>query len=200
MNALPPTQSTTLPSTVNHSIENGFKENIEESPYRFVESKSPKQNKRKNSDAFVVSRFVTKRHDRQHIEDNHYSSRTQPVTSIIEHNGKQFCVTPKQRTEHRYVQCFDEATHTMRLFEVTDYIPTRSIRPYRYNNQSQSNTESSKTTPFATPRSKQRPTVLHISQNRSPDKRTSSMYSVVSIRDYGKEKKLKHRASVYNYC
>ena len=47
---------------------------------------------------------------------------------IVERNGKQFLAEYKERMERRYVQVFDESMGRTRLFEVTDIIPTKTVR------------------------------------------------------------------------
>jgi hypothetical protein len=86
-----------------------------------------------NGDAIVISRSVinTNGHRRRNLS----SSPFRPSLTIVERNGKQFLIEFRERTERRYVQCFDESTQQMRFFEVNDYIPYRIIRPYKHKYQ-----------------------------------------------------------------
>jgi hypothetical protein len=91
-----------------------------------------------NSDATVISRSTI------NLKNNHFSS-FRPNRSIVERNGKQFFTELNERMERRYVQVFDEMTGRMRLFEVTDYIPSRIVRPMRANPQFSSQNRASRT-------------------------------------------------------
>ena len=55
--------------------------------------------------------------------------------SIIEHNGKRFLTELNHRMERRYVQVYDDKINQMRFFEVTDFIPCRTIRSFRVHPQ-----------------------------------------------------------------
>ncbi len=94
-------------------------------------------NRTANSDPIVISRSVINLDNHRRLNDNHLSS-FRPSRSIVERNGKQFLTETKERMERRYVQVFDETTGQMRLFEVTDYIPSRTVRSIRANPQFQS--------------------------------------------------------------
>jgi hypothetical protein len=82
-----------------------------------------------NRDAMVVAHSVSNL--------NHRSSSFRPNRTIVERNGKQFVTEFKERMERRYVQVFDETTGRMRLFEVTDFIPSKTIRSIRNHRQAQ---------------------------------------------------------------
>ena len=83
-----------------------------------------------NKDANIIYRSVTNlNHHRR--TNNHQLSFFGPNRSIVERNGKQFITEMKERMERRHVQVFDETTGQMRLFEVTDYIPSRIVRSMR---------------------------------------------------------------------
>ncbi|CAF4001054.1 unnamed protein product, partial [Rotaria magnacalcarata] len=83
-----------------------------------------------NHDAVVIGRASMNLNNYQRFNNNH-TSLHRPSRGIVEHNGKQFITEFKERIEHRYVQIFDEYLGQIRVFEVTDYIPTRVIRPMR---------------------------------------------------------------------
>ena len=88
-----------------------------------------------NNDAVVMRRSIINLNKHQRL-NNHQLTLTPPNRSIVERNGKQFLYRIKERMERRYVQVFDETRGQMRLFEVTDYIPTRTVRPLRHKPQS----------------------------------------------------------------
>ena len=67
-----------------------------------------------------------------HVNNQRRWNPHPPQRSIFERNGKKFVVELQERMERRYVQVYDEAAGRMRLFEVIDYIPTRTVRPLRY--------------------------------------------------------------------
>jgi hypothetical protein len=87
-----------------------------------------------NGDAVVISRSVINPNNHQR-KRNFISSSSRPSRTLIERNGKQFLTEFRERAERRYVQCFDESTQQMRFFEVIDYIPCRTIRPYKHKYQ-----------------------------------------------------------------
>ncbi len=87
-----------------------------------------------SKDASIIYRSVTNlNHHRR--TNNHQLSSFGPSRSIVERNGKQFITEMKERMERRHVQVFDETTGQMRLFEVTDYIPSRIVRSMRIHPQ-----------------------------------------------------------------
>ena len=72
------------------------------------------------NDPIVIGRSI--------INLNKRSPSIRPNHVIVERNGKQFLTELSARMERRYVQIFDETTSQIRLFEVTDYIPTKTVR------------------------------------------------------------------------
>ena len=87
-----------------------------------------------NSDATVIFRSVLNLDDQQRWTVSPLSSiRARPT--IVEHRGQQFLSEYRERLERRYVQVYDESVGRMRFFEVTDYIPSRTVRPVRQFNQ-----------------------------------------------------------------
>jgi len=101
------------------------------------QSNYPTHNQTMNNDAIVISRSVINLDNHRHSHHNRFSS-FRPNRSIIERNGKQFLTELNERLEQRYVEVFDETAGRRRLFEVTDYIPSRIIREIRPNSQFQS--------------------------------------------------------------
>ncbi|CAF3391409.1 unnamed protein product [Rotaria sp. Silwood1] len=89
------------------------------------------------NDAHVIARSVLNFDNHQQF-NNYQLSPFRPNHTIIEHNGKQFLTELRARMERRYVEVFDQYEGRMRLFEVTDYIPTRIIREIRSTPASQS--------------------------------------------------------------
>jgi hypothetical protein len=89
-------------------------------------------NQTMNNDVFIVSRSTMNLNNHRRLNGNHLSS-FRPNRSIVERNGKQFLTEVKERMERRYVEVFDETTGRMRLFEVTDYIPSRTVRAMKPN-------------------------------------------------------------------
>lgn len=87
-------------------------------------------NRSRNNDAIVLSRSVLNLNNHHRRNHNHFSSY-RPNQSIIERNGKQFITESHERMEQRHVQFFDETTGRVRLFEVTDYIPSKTVRAVR---------------------------------------------------------------------
>ncbi|CAF3686333.1 unnamed protein product, partial [Adineta steineri] len=77
----------------------------------------------------------------QHF-NNHSSSSLRRPPTLVKRNGKQFIIEFKERTERRYVQYNDDQTHQKRIFEVTDCIPYRTIKPYMRESQSSLNNDS----------------------------------------------------------
>lgn len=94
---------------------------------------------RMHGEATVIARAV--------LELNQHRRPTKPTFSrtIVERNGKQYLTEMKERIERRYVQIFDENLGRMRLFEVTDYIPTRTVRPLVKRAAPRSSTASTQT-------------------------------------------------------
>ncbi len=90
-----------------------------------------------NNDAFVIRRSFVNLNKHQRLNNNQLAI-SPPTRSIVERNGKKFLSELKERMERRYVQVFDENRGYMRLFEVTDYIPTRTVRSVNNNSQFQS--------------------------------------------------------------
>jgi hypothetical protein len=87
-----------------------------------------------NNDAIIISRSVVNLNNHQRLNQHHLAS-LRPSRTIVERNGKQFLTEFKERMERRYVQISDENTGRLRLFEVTDYIPSKTVRSVRYNSQ-----------------------------------------------------------------
>ena len=82
---------------------------------------------RMHGEATVIARTVIDlNHHRRATKPSYPLSR--PSRTVVERNGKQYVTEMKERIERRYVQIFDDNLGRMRLFEVTDYIPTRTIR------------------------------------------------------------------------
>lgn len=95
-------------------------------------------NPRLNDDATVIFRSVLNLDD--HRRSNKFPlARTPPRPTIVEHRGKQFLSEYRERIERRYVQVFDESVGRMRFFEVTDFIPSQTVRPMRQSNQRRTN-------------------------------------------------------------
>jgi hypothetical protein len=92
------------------------------------------KNQTMNKDANIIYRSVVNLNHHRRINNNQLSLFG-PNRSIVEHNGKQFVMELKERMERRRIQVFDETTGQMRLFEVTDYIPTRTVRSMRIHPQ-----------------------------------------------------------------
>lgn len=90
-----------------------------------------------NGGAVIIARSIIQPEKQQRTRD-HLPVPSRSSSTIIEHHGKQFLTELKERTERRYVQYFDEETHQMRFFEVTDSIPYRVIRPLHQDIQSRS--------------------------------------------------------------
>ena len=90
-----------------------------------------------NNDAFVIRRSIVNLNVHQRLNNKQLALSPQS-RSIVERNGKQFLAELKERMERRYVEVFDEYTGQMRLFEVTDYIPSRSVRSIKKSPQFQS--------------------------------------------------------------
>jgi len=107
--------------------------NVQNSSYS-IRSNSSAHPKTMTGDPVVTSRSFININDQQE-KRNHFSSSFRPFSTIIERNGEQFLVEFKERTERRYVEYIDETTHQKRVFEVTDCIPYRTIRPYRQKSQ-----------------------------------------------------------------
>jgi len=107
--------------------------NAQNSSYS-IRSNSSTHHETITSDPVVISRSFIDINDQQQ-KRNHFSSSFRPFNTIVERNGEQFLVEFKERTERRYVQYIDETTHQKRVFEVTDCIPYRTIRPYRDKSQ-----------------------------------------------------------------
>jgi hypothetical protein len=130
-----------LPSVINNPIQEKAKKDrslqklTEPSSSHIIRSKSPKHHQGINGDTTVISRSLINSDDHRYLK-NHHSSSFQPYSIVVEHNGKQFLVEFKERTELRYVQFIDEITHQMKCFEVIDCIPCRIVRPYRRISQS----------------------------------------------------------------
>ena len=110
-----------------------------------------------NGGAVIIARSIIQPEKQQRTRD-HFPVPSRSSSTIIEHHGKQFLTELKERTERRYVQYFDEETHQMRFFEVTDSIPYRVIRPLNQNIQSRSQSVS-----FSPPQSSQR--AIHASSS-----------------------------------
>jgi hypothetical protein len=94
-------------------------------------------NQTMDNDAFVIRRSFVNLNKHQRSNNNQLTI-SPPSHSIVERNGKKFLTELKERMERRYVQVFDENRGYMRLFEVTDYIPTRTVRSMKNNSQFQS--------------------------------------------------------------
>ncbi|UJR10452.1 hypothetical protein I4U23_014656 [Adineta vaga] len=131
--------------TINESIQSqNLSPNLEyireqESP--IIQSRSgstrsyiSQRNQTMNTDPVIVRRSVINLNKHRRTENNQLASYTSRPT-IVERNGKQFVTQTKERLERRYVQIFDEMTGGMRLFEVTDYIPTRTVTSVRNSPQ-----------------------------------------------------------------
>jgi hypothetical protein len=89
---------------------------------------------RLNGDATVIFRTVLNLDDYQRW--NQFPlTHTRPQPTIVEHQGKQFVSEYRERLERRSVQVFDESVGRMRYFEVTDYIPSRTVRPMQQFSQ-----------------------------------------------------------------
>ena len=95
-----------------------------------------------SNDPVIIRRSVVNLNKHRRTNDNQLATYTSRPT-IIERNGKQFVTEVKERMERRYVQIFDDATGQMRLFEVTDYIPTRTVTSVRNSPQQSFSTRSS---------------------------------------------------------
>lgn len=83
-----------------------------------------------SKDANIIYRSVVNLNHHRRVNNNQLASFG-PNRSIVERNGKQFVTELKERMERRHVQVFDPTTGQMRLFEVTDYIPSRTVRSIR---------------------------------------------------------------------
>ena len=88
------------------------------------------------NDAIVISRSVMNLRDQRRLRNRQPLPSARSHRAIVERNGKQFLTEYRERAEKRYVQCFDETTGQLRLFEVVDYIPSRVVQPMRYPSQS----------------------------------------------------------------
>lgn len=83
-----------------------------------------------NDDAVVISRSVANLGNYpRHAND--YSSSLRRNSSIVEYHGRKYITEFQERVERRYVQIFDTDLGRMRVFEVTDYVPTKIIKPLR---------------------------------------------------------------------
>lgn len=84
-----------------------------------------------SNDAIIIARSIISPNSHRRFINNH-SSSYHPDGKIVEYNGKQFRTEYKERIERRYVQIFDQSTGRVRLFEVTDYVPTKIVRSIRH--------------------------------------------------------------------
>jgi hypothetical protein len=91
-------------------------------------------NRTMNKDVNIIYRSVTNLNHHRRTNNNQLSLFG-PNRSIVERNGKQFVTEMKERIERRHVQVLDETTGQIRLFEVTDYIPSRIVRSMRIHPQ-----------------------------------------------------------------
>ncbi|CAF0865473.1 unnamed protein product [Rotaria sordida] len=105
-------------------------------PSYYFQLNFPMYNEPINNDAIVIARSVINFNNQRQFNNNQLSS-FQPNGTIIEHNGKQYLTDLRERIEQRCVEIFDENTGRIRLFEVTDYIPTRIIQTISSIPQSQ---------------------------------------------------------------
>ncbi|CAF2794804.1 unnamed protein product [Rotaria sp. Silwood2] len=112
------------------------KQLIIRNPSYFLQSNFQMYNQKMNNDAHVIARSVINFNNHQRL-NKYQLSPLRPNRTIIEYNGKQFLTELRERMEQRFVEIFDEYTGQMRLFEVTDYIPTRIIRSITGKPQSQ---------------------------------------------------------------
>ena len=87
-------------------------------------------------DANIIYRSIIHFNHHRRINNNQFSFFG-PQQSTVERNGKQFLIEFKERMERRHVQVFDETMGKMRLFEVVDFIPSRTVRSIKANPQFQ---------------------------------------------------------------
>ncbi|CAF1181663.1 unnamed protein product [Adineta steineri] len=100
---------------------------IIENSSRTPSPNSPAYNQTMTSEPTIIRRSIIDLNKHRRLNNNQLTSYP-PNRSVIERNGKQFLTELRERLERRYVQIFDESTGQMRLFEVTDYIPTRTVK------------------------------------------------------------------------
>ncbi|CAF1462653.1 unnamed protein product [Adineta ricciae] len=133
------------------------------------------RNQTMSNDPVIIRRSVVNLNKHRRTDDNQLATYASRPT-IIERNGKQFVTEVKERMERRYVQIFDEATGQMRLFEVTDYIPTRTVTSVRNSPQRSFSTRS----PF-----NQRPSSRGTLNSRPEPTATSTLVNFSDLNNRG---------------
>ena len=173
-----PVEPINLSAVVNNQIQQESEEDRSFLPIKSlsissssVQSDSPTPQQTMSGDVVVLSRSIIHPNDYRHTR-NSFSS-FQPFSTIVEHNGKQFLVEFKKRTERRYIQYFDPTIQQMRYFEAIDHIPYRTIQPYKHDFQSSLRNNTFQNISTAAFRSNRR-AILPSQPNRRPLSPTSS--------------------------
>ncbi|CAF1128352.1 unnamed protein product [Adineta steineri] len=115
------------PTIDNQQHQQQEKLSVIENSSRTPSPNLPAYNQTMTSEPTIIRRSIIDLNKHRRLNNNQLTSYP-PNRSVIERNGKQFLTELRERLERRYVQIFDESTGQMRLFEVTDYIPTRTVK------------------------------------------------------------------------